>query len=172
MTTSTAGQPEFHKSQAEIANNAQRSDSMRSALIVASVVAVALVLLTIVSWFLFEPLNKAFLVLAPLTSAVIVLVGILLVRQGKIVAGISLSLIALALAYLFLITQFGGIGVLASIVFTLVAASAILETYPPTYVARFVVLALVFGFILLLLDLFWPGTRRPAVPSNLVPVCV
>jgi GAF domain-containing protein/HAMP domain-containing protein len=144
----------------------RENQSMRRALIVAAVIAILLVLISVASWFVFQASGRALDALVPITAIVVVLVGVLLIRQEQIVLGISLSLIALGVVYIFFIAQFGGIGLLAAIVFTLVAASAALETFPPAYLTRLVALFLVAGLLMLLLDLFWPGARREDLPSG------
>lgn len=141
-------------------------NSTRSALIVASIIAGLLVLLSIASWFVFLSAGMALAVLVPMTAIVVVVVGILLIQQNQIVIGVSLSLTALGVVYLFFISQFGGVGVLAAIVFTLVAASAALEAFPSEHLNRALAVFLLIGLLILTLDLFWPGARRDDLPSG------
>jgi len=145
----------------------QQEKQPSNALVVSLAIAVSLFLLSLVSWFLFEPLDQPLYVFVPLAALFIVIFGILMVRRKKLMLGISLSLLGLAISYLFLITQFDGIGTLAAIVFTLVVISTVRETFPLTYVSRLAILAIILGLFMLILDLFWPGARRQAVPREL-----
>lgn len=145
----------------------QQEKQPSNALVVSLAIAVSLFLLSLVSWFLFDPLNQPLHIFVPLAALFIMIPGILFIRRKKVVLGISLSLLGLAISYLFLITQFEGVGTLAAIVFSLVVISAVRETFPLTFVSRLAILALVLGLCMLMLDLFWPGARRQAVPQGL-----
>jgi len=145
----------------------QQEKQPSNALVVSLAIAVSLFLLSLVSWFLFKPLNQPLYVFIPLAALFVAIFGILMIRRKRVVLGISLSLLGLAISYIFLITQFDGIGTLAAIIFTVVVISAVKETFPLTYVSRLAIMAIVLGLLLLMLDLFWPGARRQAVPRDL-----
>jgi len=154
------------------ANPEAKNKDLSNALVIALTIAVSLFLLSLVSWFLFEPVSRTPNILVPITSLFVALIGIILVQQGRITFGICLSLIALAASYIYLITQFGGVGVIASIVYTLVVIGAVRETFPPNVIARIVGLSLILGLLMLMLDLFWPGVRRPPLPVDLAPLVI
>jgi putative methionine-R-sulfoxide reductase with GAF domain len=143
-----------------------------NAMVVALTIAVSLLLLSLVSYFLFAPIGKGLNILVPVTALAVALVGILLVWRGRAVSGITLSLAGMAASYIFFINSFGGVGILAAIVFTLVVVSTIKETFPQVYVARIATLALVAGLLMLLLDLFWPGPKRSPLPRELAPLVI
>ncbi|MGD8583881.1 MAG: HAMP domain-containing protein, partial [Chloroflexota bacterium] len=148
-------------------DNNQETKRTRDALIIILIIALSLFLLSFVSWFLFAPLSRALEALVLVGAGIIALGGALLVRQGYRIGGVAMALLGLAGAYLFLILQFRGIGAMAAIVFTIVAAAVIVETFPRRLVAQVASLALVAGLLLLLLELFWPGLARADVPANL-----
>ncbi|MFN2223998.1 MAG: cache domain-containing protein, partial [Candidatus Promineifilaceae bacterium] len=148
-------------------DNNQETKRTRDALIIVLIIALSLFLLSFVSWFLFAPLSRALEALVLVGAGIIALGGALLVRQGYRIGGVAMALLGLAGAYLFLILQFRGIGAMAAIVFTIVAAAVIVETFPRRLVAQVASLALVAGLLLLLLELFWPGLARADVPANL-----
>ena len=68
----------------------QEDNSTRRALIVASIIAGLLILLSVASWFVFLSAGRALAVLVPMTAIVVVVVGILLIQQNQIVIGVSL----------------------------------------------------------------------------------
>jgi HAMP domain-containing protein len=155
----------------EVTNNNQKKRG-NDALIIVLIVALSLFLLSFASWFLFAPLDRAAETLILVAAGLVALIGALLVRQGQQVAGVILALLALFGAFLYLTVQFSGIGAFAAVVLAIVASAVIVETLPRTYVARVVGLALLVGLFLLLLELFWPGPARVALPSSVTPAIV
>ncbi len=142
------------------------------ALISVLVVALSLFLLSFASWFLFAPLDRTAEAMILVAAGLVALIGALLVRQGQQVAGVILALVALFGAYLYLTMQFSGIGAFAAIVLAIVASAVIAETFPRTYITRVVGLALIFSLFLLLLELFWPGPARVALPETIAPAII
>lgn len=151
-------------------NERAQNKDLSNALVIGLTIAVSLFLLSLVSWFLFEPVGRTPNILVPISSLFFALIGIILVQQNRVTFGICLALIALAASYVYLITQFGGVGAIVSIVYTLVVIGAVRETFPPTVVARVVGFSLILGLLMLMLDLFWPGARRPPLPRDLAPL--
>ncbi|UCG25190.1 MAG: GAF domain-containing protein [Chloroflexota bacterium] len=155
----------------EVAGDDQKKRD-NDVLIIVLVVALSLFLLSFASWFLFAPLDRASETLILVAAGLVALIGALLVRQGQQVAGVLLALLALFGAYLYLTVQFSGIGALAAVVLAIVASVVIVEAFPRTYVARVVGLALIVSLFLLLLELFWPGPARVALPDSIAPAII
>jgi len=160
MTTLYVGQQE---------SSEQENKTTNEAFILGLIIALSLLLLGLVSWFLYTDSGQAAEVLVPIAAGFVAIGGAFLARSGKTVLGMSLTLIAMTVAYLFFIFRFGGLGVLISVAFTLVTISVANEAFPRPYVARLIILALVGGMLMLLLDLFWPFARRLEVPGEIAP---
>ncbi len=154
----------------EVENQKPKAGWLNNAMVVNLAIAVSLFLLSLVSWFLFGSSGESLKTFMPILGLVVVALGIFLVQQGRSVVGISLSLAALAFVYLFLMAQFGGIGAIAGILFTLVAVGAVMETFPKAIIGRVAGLSLVVGLVMIVLDLFWPGTQRPPLPREYAPL--
>ena len=155
----------------EVTDNNQKKRG-NDVLIIVLIVALSLFLLSFASWFLFAPLDRAAEALILVVAGLVALIGALLVRQGHQIAGVILALLALFGAYLYLTVQFSGIGAFAAVVLAIVASAVIMETLPRTYVARAIGLALLVALFLLLLELFWPGPVRVALPSSVTPAII
>ncbi len=141
--------------------------NLQEALILSLLTVLALLILTLTSWIAFARTGSGNRVLVPAAAAVAALLGALLVQRGRVLTGISLSLIAMGGAFFFLMSQFSGIGILASIVFALAAVGAVTYTFPAVQAGRFVTLFVVAGIIMLLLELFWPWASRPGASGQL-----
>jgi len=160
MTTLYVGQQE---------SNEQKNRTANEAFILGLIIAFSLLLLGLVSWFLYVDPGQSVEVLVPIVAGFLSIGGAFLARRGKIVMGMSLTLIAMTVAYFFFIFRFGGLGVLITVSFTLVTISVANETFPRRYVAGLITLALIGGLLMILLDLFWPFTRRLEVPGEIAP---
>ncbi len=160
MTTLNVGQQN---------SNEQINRTANEAFILGLLIAFSLLLLGLVSWFLYFDSGQSVEVLVPVVAGFLSIAGAFLARRGRVVLGMSLTLIAMTVAYFFFMFRFGGLGVLISVSFTLVTISVANETFPRRYVAGLITLALIGGLLMVLLDLFWPFTRRLEVPDEIAP---
>jgi GAF domain-containing protein/HAMP domain-containing protein len=132
----------------------------RDAFVLSLIVAASLLILSLGTWLVFAPSGEGSTAIVPALAGVAVLAGAFLIRRGYVFAGIALSLIALAAAYLFLVTQFSGVGPLAAVVFALIAIAIVTQTFPAKYIPYALALAAMVGAVFVLLELFWPGAQR------------
>jgi HAMP domain-containing protein len=118
----------------------------------------------------FTLLGQPFKAILPALATAAALASVYIIQKRSLVEGVGLALGALAVAYLFMITQFSGLGVIAAVTFTLVAATVIDQTLTQNFVSRGLLLSTAIGLGLLLLDLYWPLARRLAPPGNVPPL--
>ena len=160
MTTPYVGQQQ---------NNEQENETTSEAFTLGLIIALSLLLLGLVSWFLYDDSGQALEALVPIVAGIVAIGGAFLARSGKTVLGMSLTLVAMTVAYFFFVFRFEGLGVLISVAYTLVIISVANGIFPRPYVGRLVTLALVGGLLVLLLDLFWPFARRLDVSGEIAP---
>jgi GAF domain-containing protein/HAMP domain-containing protein len=138
----------------------RQARQQRDAFVLSIIVAVSLFILSIGALVVLAPTGEGATAIVPVLAGLAVVAGAFLIRRGYTLAGIALSLISLAVAYLFLITQFSGIGPLAAVVFALIAIAIVTQTFPSKYIPYALALAAMTGAIFVLLELFWPGAQR------------
>jgi putative methionine-R-sulfoxide reductase with GAF domain len=106
-------------------------------------------------------------------ATIVALIGGFVARQGKVMTGVGVSLLGLTLAYLFLLTQIEGVGILAASTYFLVASAVIASTFPTANLARALLPILIAGGGMLLLELFWPWVERaPLSPEHTTVVTI
>ena len=139
----------------------RRERQQQDAFVLSIIVAVSLFVLSLGAWLALGPAGQGALALVPALAGIAVIAGAILIRRGHTPAGIVVSLVALAVAYLFLTGQFSGVGPLAAVVFALIAIAIVTQTFPSRYIPYALALIAMTGAIFILLELFWPGAQRP-----------
>ncbi len=133
------------------------------------VIALGLALQGVTTFIAFRAVGQPAKTLVPAIAALVVLGSVALSWRGRQVLAISLALGALAVSSAFLTAQFSGVGLVASIAFTLVGVTVVAQTFTANERSAAITLVIVFGLSLLLVDLFWPFAARPALPPGVTP---
>jgi len=130
------------------------------ALILSGVATVMLILLGLTGLLILPGQERIWSTLILLLAGVIAIAGLSLLREENYLTGTTLTLVAMAGAFLFLTIGFSGLGIWASIVFTTFGVTFVALALPERWFRYGFIFTAAFGLLLLFLDLNWPGTGR------------
>jgi GAF domain-containing protein/HAMP domain-containing protein len=159
--------------QAEKREAAKNQDRRASdAVMLSLLIAFSLSVLSIAGSVIFARAGNVPRAFVPVLSAVITLAGAGLIYRGRLIAGATLSLIALGATVLFLISQFTGLGIAGALIFTLVAITLVAHSFPAPLNVYSLLLSIAVGAGLLLLELYWPWEDRASLPEGTFPILI
>ncbi|MDX1613705.1 MAG: GAF domain-containing protein [Candidatus Promineifilaceae bacterium] len=140
---------------------------LRDAIVSLSVLALAMALQSVATYLAYADGAGLLATLVPAIATLLVLAAIFIVQQDKPSAGIGLALSALAVSLLFATIQFADVGLLAAIIYALVAAVLVANALPPRHRTVALGAALLVALVMLLLELLWPWDRRLVLQGQL-----
>jgi putative methionine-R-sulfoxide reductase with GAF domain len=142
------------------------------AVMLSLLIAFSLSVLSIAGSIVFAKAGNVPRAFVPAISAVATLAGAWLIYRGRLIAGATLSLVALGATLLFLISQFTGLGIAAALIFTLVAVALVAHSFPAPLNTYSMLLSIAVGAVLLLLELYWPWKDRASLPEGTLPILI
>ncbi|MGB3716701.1 MAG: GAF domain-containing protein [Candidatus Promineifilaceae bacterium] len=159
--------------QAETREAARIQDRRASDTVMLSLlIAFSLSVLSIAGSIIFARAGNVPRAFVPAFSAVVTLAGAGLIYRGRLIAGATLSLIALGATLLFLISQFTGLGIAGALIFTLVAITLVAHSFPAPLNIYSLIIAIAVGALILILELYWPWKERATLPDGTFPIVI